>query len=157
MPAPTVPESTIVFVSDDELRRILETCSPAGGRGFRDRRDEALLRLMAGTGARLSEVAELRLADVVLAEGAPVVKDQWALENLAKAARHGEILFWSDRLPRDVQESLLTGFVTPVESLQAGLERAFDKHGPEARVIVMPHGPYVLPFVEAKQPTDSVV
>ena len=93
----------------------------------------------------------------VTAEGAPVVKDQWALENLAKAARHGEILFWSDRLPRDVQKSLLAGFVTPVESLQAGLERAFDKHGPEARVTVMPHGPYVLPFVETKQPTDSVV
>ena len=93
----------------------------------------------------------------VTAEGAPVTKDQWALENLAKAARHGEILFWSDRLPRDVQESLLTGFVTPVASLQAGLERAFDKHGPEARVIVMPHGPYVLPFVEAKQPKDSIV
>lgn len=93
----------------------------------------------------------------VTAEGAPVAKDQWALENLAKATRHGEILFWSDRLPHAVQESLLTGFVTPVASLQAGLERAFDKHGPEARVIVMPNGPHVLPFVAAGKPTDSIV
>ncbi|MCX5647806.1 MAG: hypothetical protein NTX40_01740, partial [Planctomycetota bacterium] len=90
---------------------------------------------------------EAFLAEVT-AEGAPVVKDQWALENLAKAARHGEILFWSDRLPRDFQQSALKGFVTPVESLQAGLERAFDKHGPEARVIVMPNGPYVLPYLK---------
>jgi len=89
-----------------------------------------------------------------LAGNAPVLKDQWALENLRKAVRHGEVLLWSDGLPRDLRQHVP---VALVESLQAGLERAFDTHGPEARVIVLPHGPYVLPYVEAKQPTDSVV
>jgi nickel-dependent lactate racemase len=80
----------------------------------------------------------------ITAPDAPVIKDQWALQNLAKAARHGEILFWSDRLPPDVQQRLL---VTPVRSLQEGLDRAFAKQGPGARVTVLPHGPYVLPYL----------
>jgi nickel-dependent lactate racemase len=72
------------------------------------------------------------------------VKDQWGLENLAKAARHGEIFFWSDRLPWSLQQRM---FVTPVRGLQEGLAQAFAKHGPQARVTVMPYGPYVLPYV----------
>jgi lactate racemase len=83
----------------------------------------------------------------ILAPGAPVIKDQWALENLAKAARYGEILFWSDSLPWKLQERM---FVTPVRSLEEGLTRAFEKHGAQARVTVMPHGPYVLPYIEQK-------
>jgi len=81
----------------------------------------------------------------VTAEGAAVTKDQWALENLAKAARHAEILFWSDALPPETQQRL---FVTPVRSLEEGLRRAFEKHGPAARVVVSPQGPYVLPYVK---------
>jgi nickel-dependent lactate racemase len=81
----------------------------------------------------------------ILAPGATVVKDQWGLENLAKAARHAEILFWSDTLPWKLQERM---FVTPVRTLDEGLARAFAKHGPKARITVMPHGPYVLPYVQ---------
>lgn len=81
----------------------------------------------------------------ITAPGAAVIKDQWGLENLAKAARHGEILFWSDQLSRETQERM---FVTPVRSLEEGLSRALAKHGPEARVAVLPHGPYVLPYVQ---------
>jgi hypothetical protein len=40
--------------------------------------------------------------------------------------------------------------VTLVASLAKGLERAFDKHSREARVIVLPHGPYVLPYVDGE-------
>jgi len=78
------------------------------------------------------------------APGAAVVKDQWALQNLAKAARWGEIVFWSDLLDWEGQQHL---FVTPVRSLEAGLAWGFEKHGRDARVIVMPHGPYALPYV----------
>jgi nickel-dependent lactate racemase len=41
-------------------------------------------------------------------------------------------------------------FVTSVKSLEEGLARALAKHGPQARVVVMPHGPYTLPYVESK-------
>jgi nickel-dependent lactate racemase len=83
----------------------------------------------------------------ITAAGAPVIKDQWGLENLAKAARHAEILFWSDRLPQSLQQKM---FVTPVPTLQEGLSRALAKHGPNARITVMPWGPYVLPYVDGK-------
>ncbi len=83
----------------------------------------------------------------ITAPGAEVVKNQWALHNLAKAARHGEIVFWSDLLDWEDQQHL---FVTPVRSLEAGLKWGFEKHGRDARVIVMPYGPYVLPYVAEK-------
>ena len=83
----------------------------------------------------------------ITAPGAAVVKDQWALENLAKAVRHADIFFWSDRMPWKAQEADLARFVTPVRSLEEGLARALAKHGPQPRVIVLPHGPYVLPYV----------
>ena len=82
----------------------------------------------------------------ILAPGAKVTRDQWALHNFSKAARHGRVLLWSDRMDRRRQADL---FVEPVESLAAGLARALEAHGPDARVIVLPHGPYVLPYVEA--------
>jgi lactate racemase len=81
----------------------------------------------------------------ITAPGAVVVKDQWGLENLAKAARHAEILFWSDALPWKLQQRM---YVTPVHTLEEGLAKALEKHGPAARIAVMPHGPYVLPYVK---------
>jgi nickel-dependent lactate racemase len=83
----------------------------------------------------------------ITAPGAAVIKDQWGLENLAKAARHAEIAFWCDQLPQEVQQQM---FVTPVKSIEAGLNWGFEKHGRDARVTVMPHGPYVLPYVAAR-------
>lgn len=83
----------------------------------------------------------------ITAPDAEVIKDQWALQNLAKAARWGKIVFWSDKLDWEDQQHL---FVTPVRSLEAGLQWGFEKHGPDARVAVMPHGPYVLPYVAEK-------
>ena len=79
MAAPTIPETMIEFVSDEELRRLLATCGPAGppvSHGpplFRDIRDDAIIRLLAGTGARLSEIANLRLGDLDLRVDRPVV------------------------------------------------------------------------------------
>jgi len=82
----------------------------------------------------------------ILAPAAEVTRDQWALHNFSKAARHGRIMLWSDRMDRRRQADL---FVEPVASLEAGLARAMERHGPEARVVVLPHGPYVLPYVDA--------
>ena len=88
-----------------------------------------------------------RFHEAIMAEGADVVKDQWALQNFAKAARHGEIVLWSDLLDWEDQQHL---FVTPVRSLEAGLKWGFEKHGPDARVVVLPHGPYVLPYLDTE-------
>jgi site-specific recombinase XerD len=64
MRAPALPEQTIEFLSDAELRAVLATCVPRSRHNFRGRRDEAIIRLLASTGARLSEVANLVLDDV---------------------------------------------------------------------------------------------
>jgi len=103
----------------------------------------------AGLVARYSTIAAFH--EAIMAEGAEVVKDQWALENFAKAARHGEVVLWSDLLDWEVQQHL---FVTPVRSLEAGLAWGFEKHGPDARVVVMPHGPYVLPYLDTEARTE---
>lgn len=71
MTPPRVPVQAVEFVTDDELRAILATCHSTSRHNFLGRRDEALLRLLATTAARLSEVAALRVNDVDL-DGAVV-------------------------------------------------------------------------------------
>ncbi len=57
MRAPKVPERPPGVRTDEELRKLLLTCS---GQGFEARRDVALIRTFIDTGARLAEVAGLR-------------------------------------------------------------------------------------------------
>jgi len=83
--------------------------------------------------------------ETTLAPGAEVRRDQWALHNFSKAVRHGRVLLWSDRMDRRRQTDL---FVEPVVSLEAGLTTGLERHGRDARIIVLPHGPYVLPYVK---------
>ncbi|MDP9418984.1 MAG: tyrosine-type recombinase/integrase [Actinomycetota bacterium] len=52
-----------LVLTDDELRALLGACR---GQAFEDRRDLALLRLLAATGLRASEVVGLKLDDVDL-------------------------------------------------------------------------------------------
>jgi integrase len=48
-------------LSDDDLKRLLATCS---GRDFEQRRDAAIIRLLADTGMRRAELAGLRVDDI---------------------------------------------------------------------------------------------
>lgn len=57
MRKPRLPEMAPPVLSDDELRSILVACS---GNGFEERRDAAIVRMFLSTGARLSELANLR-------------------------------------------------------------------------------------------------
>ncbi|HEX8344702.1 MAG TPA: tyrosine-type recombinase/integrase [Actinoplanes sp.] len=54
----------IPIISDEDTRKVLDTCR---GKGFLQLRDEAIIRMLYNTGARLSEVANLGLDDVDLA------------------------------------------------------------------------------------------
>jgi site-specific recombinase XerD len=58
-------------LTEGELRALIKACQ---GRTMRDRRDEAIIRLMAETGMRAGEAANLQLADVDLARGIAVVR-----------------------------------------------------------------------------------
>jgi site-specific recombinase XerD len=57
MRKPIIPELQPAVLSTDDLKRVLAACE---GAGFEDRRDLALVRTFIGTGARLSEIANLR-------------------------------------------------------------------------------------------------
>jgi nickel-dependent lactate racemase len=74
------------------------------------------------------------------------VPEEWEVEELAKAARHAEILCVADGIPA---ETLAQCFVTPVPSVEAGVRLALQRHGPDARLLAIPRGPYVIPYVAA--------
>jgi site-specific recombinase XerD len=63
MRPPKLDEKKIPVIEVDDLHKLLNTCSR---RGFEERRDAAIIRLFIGTGARLSEVTNLRLEDLDL-------------------------------------------------------------------------------------------
>ena len=61
---PKTPHTLIPVLHEDDTARLLAACK---GKGFGGLRDEALIRLYAATGARLSEVGRLQVSDVDLA------------------------------------------------------------------------------------------
>ena len=68
---PKLDAKVVPVLSDDQLRALLAACV---GKSFRDRRDEALVRLMAETGIRAGEAVALDLADVDLDAGMATVR-----------------------------------------------------------------------------------
>jgi site-specific recombinase XerD len=58
MRPPKIPELPPAVLTMDELRALLTACE---GTGFEERRDTALIRVLIDTGARVGEVAGLRL------------------------------------------------------------------------------------------------
>jgi site-specific recombinase XerD len=60
---PKTPVKLIPIIRDDDTKKLLDTCK---GKDFVQVRDEAIIRLLYNTGARLSEVANLKLEDVDL-------------------------------------------------------------------------------------------
>jgi site-specific recombinase XerD len=63
MHPPAVPEQPVPILTDDELRRLLDTCK---GATFENRRDEAVIRLFVDTGIRAGELLGLTLGDLDL-------------------------------------------------------------------------------------------
>ncbi|MGH3968890.1 MAG: tyrosine-type recombinase/integrase [Steroidobacteraceae bacterium] len=69
--APKLDAKVTESLTDDELRLLLKACA---GREFRDRRDDAIVRLMAETGMRAGELLGLTVADVDLVRGLVTVR-----------------------------------------------------------------------------------
>jgi site-specific recombinase XerD len=61
---PKTPKKLIPVLRAEETKRVLEVCRSAGS--FADVRDQAIIRMLANTGGRLSEVACLATTDVDL-------------------------------------------------------------------------------------------
>ncbi|MFV8316325.1 tyrosine-type recombinase/integrase [Mycobacterium sp. 23] len=69
--APKLDTKVTQSLTDDELRRLIAACN---GKEFRDRRDEAIVRMMAETGMRAGEAVDLTVADVDLTRGLVTVR-----------------------------------------------------------------------------------
>jgi site-specific recombinase XerC len=63
MKPPFIPEQPVPLVPDELMRKVLDQCK---GRDLMSRRDIAIIRLIWDTGARLSEIAALKVDDVDL-------------------------------------------------------------------------------------------
>ena len=70
--------------------------------------------------------------------------DQWEIEELVKALKKGRVYLYTEGLSDDDVRDCL---VEPVPSVEAGIARALDRHGPGATIAVVPRGPYVIPRV----------
>jgi integrase/recombinase XerD len=68
---PKLDHKVTQALSDDQLKRLLAACK---GKELIDRRDEAIARLMAETGARAGEVLSMSLTDVDLQQGLATVQ-----------------------------------------------------------------------------------
>ncbi len=69
--APKLDTKVTESLTEAELRRLIKAC---GGKEFRDRRDDAIVRLMAETGMRAGEITGLMVADVDLNRGLATVR-----------------------------------------------------------------------------------
>jgi nickel-dependent lactate racemase len=74
------------------------------------------------------------------------VMDQWQLEELAKVVARCKVKVVSDGLP---PETLRRCHVEPAATVEEAVETSLRAYGPDARVAVIPKGPYVLPYVAA--------
>jgi nickel-dependent lactate racemase len=72
------------------------------------------------------------------------VMDQWQLEELAKVVQKCRVKVVSDGLP---PETLRRCHVEPAASVEQAVADCLKDYGPQARVAVIPKGPYVLPYV----------
>lgn len=71
-------------------------------------------------------------------------EDQWMVQEQMKVAEIADIWVYSDGVPPEELELVK---VKPLSSLQEGIEQALRKHGPNAKVVVVPDGPYVMPVI----------
>lgn len=76
--APKLDDRVVEPLTDDELRALLNACTPPKGatpqEALRHRRDEAMIRLMFETGMRAGEVVALEFGDLDLPTGTATVR-----------------------------------------------------------------------------------
>jgi hypothetical protein len=74
-------------------------------------------------------------------EGAPVVPDQWQLEKLAMVTTRKQVFWYVPGLPLEYQHNL---WGRSFQSLRADISALVSGLPPDARIAIIPDGPYVL-------------
>lgn len=138
---PAVPEQPVPVLGEDELRVLLRTAEKPSD--FLARRDAAILRVFIDTGARLSEISNLRVHDVNLENGTLAVMGKTAGE--ARPARAEDdpgldrYLAVRDRHPDAADPKLWLGTQGPLTS--NGVDLAARRRAKQAgdRGVPRPH------------------
>ena len=71
------------------------------------------------------------------------VPEEWQIEELARAARQAKIICIAGGIS---PETLIQCFVTPAATVEDGVALALAQQGANARIVVIPRGPYVIPY-----------
>ncbi len=72
------------------------------------------------------------------------VMDQWQLEELAKVCEKCRVKIVTDGIPSDVLEKC---YIETASSVESAVQESLKDYGQNAKIAVIPKGPYVLPFV----------
>ena len=117
-----------------------------GSPEFRRRIDEHpdLRRFAAARSAMAAPKDHQPLAPPAGEAPATCEMDEWQLLMLAKVVGHCKVKVVSDGVPA---EALKRCEVEPAASVEDAVREALAEYGPQARVAVIPKGPYVLPYV----------
>lgn len=75
MELPQLPEPEVPILEDDEIRAMLAVCD---GKGFPERRDTAIIRLLVDSGMRSAEIMSLSLESIDLQHGTASVTGKGA-------------------------------------------------------------------------------
>jgi nickel-dependent lactate racemase len=92
----------------------------------------------------LADNADLKLFKQRILGKDYFVMDQWQLEEMAKVVAKCKVKVISDGLPA---ATLRRCHVEPAPTVEKALADSLAEYGPNARVAVIPKGPYVLPYV----------
>jgi len=69
-----------------------------------------------------------------------LILDQWQFQKFCQVLKKHEVWLYSDGIDRETQAEL---FVTPLENIESGIEQVKARFGENARIAVIPEGPYV--------------
>jgi integrase/recombinase XerC len=92
MERPRVPETHKQPLAVEDFRKLLKTCA---GRTFEDRRDTALLLLLADTGMRRGELAALRTRDLDLASHTVTIEAATSKSKRTRVSSFGDATAYS--------------------------------------------------------------
>lgn len=92
----------------------------------------------------LRESANPSAFETRLEDGDFFAVDQWMVQHLCQAHRRARVMLYTDSFPSDAVAELM---VEPTASPEAGIATALARLGREARIAVLPQGPYVLATV----------
>ena len=90
-------------------------------------------RLILETGSCEGFLADIRKPGVY-------TLDQWQLQKLCSVLEKHEVWLYSDGIDLETQKKL---FGTPLDSIAEGIARVKARFGENARIAVIPEGPYV--------------